>query len=84
MEETRCVLAIGWQVVMSFFPGRRKNIGIGRGLLLLGADNWHYQQRNQKLNLFLLLMNGEADPRLKEAFDLWEHDLSQLILPLPF
>lgn len=29
-------------------------------------------------------MNGEADPRLKEAFDLWELDLSQLILPLPF
>lgn len=70
MEETRSVLAIGWQVVMSFFPGRRKESGLEEVCSCLGADNWDCQQRNQKLNLFLVLINGEADPRLKEAFDL--------------
>lgn len=71
LEETTSLLAIGWQVVMSFFPGRRKKkSGLEEVCSYLGAANWDCQQRNQKLNLILSLINEVADPRLKEAFDL--------------
>lgn len=51
------LLADGWQVVMRFVLMRKKKMVLEKVSCCLGVSGWHSQQRNKKLDLFLLLMN---------------------------
>lgn len=67
MEETIAVLAVGWQVVMSFFPGRRKKIRIGRGLLLFRSCQVGLSAKKSEAESVSLTNKWRSRPKAKRG-----------------